>query len=291
MAGPGDAFRLYPETSLGWLTGFHANRNAAADVLLIGILAGGAWTASRPQGGKGRGPMTLLLAGLLLVMLVALLFTGSRAGIALLAVVAPALALMLIEGPIARKGTILVAIAALPTVLAALAFANARLGYVATRFGMLQDYRLGLWQDSWAAMLAYWPWGSGIGTFVPAFLPYESLAMVDPTLPNRAHSDYLELAIEAGVPGLLVLAIIAMLILRLSVRAWRAPDQPRAVTIFALQSFILIALHGCVDYPLRNMAVASLAGIALGMLVPPAGGAGKRASDRTAGTGSQGTGS
>lgn len=292
MAGPGDAFRLYPQTSLGWLSGFHANRNAAADVLLIGALAAGAWFAGRPRRGTGDRPAIFLFAGVLFVLLVALLFTGSRAGIALLALVVPSLALMpMLHGkPAARKIALFAAIAGVAILLAGLALVNARLGLVAARFGMVQDYRLGLWQDSWTAMLAYWPWGSGVGTFVPAFLPHESLAAIDPTLPNRAHNEFLELAIEAGVAGLLALAVVGAAILRLFVRSWRDPDQPRATTFFALQGFILIAVHGFVDYPLRNMAVASLAGIALGMLVPPAGETARRAARRPAGTGSQGAG-
>jgi len=268
MAGPGDALRLYPETSLGWLTGFHANRNAAADVLLIGALAGGAWFVGSPGQRTGDKSGMLVLAGFQLVVLTALLFTGSRAGIALLVIAMPSLGLMVWSKPAGRTRTLMATLAVIAILVAVLAFLDSRLGFVASRFGSVQDYRLGLWRDSWAAMLAYWPWGSGIGTFVPAFLPHESLAMLDPTLPNRAHNDYLELAIEAGLPGMLVLAAIAALILRLAVGCWKNAEHPRAMTIFGLQSFILIALHACVDYPLRNMAVASLAGIALGMLAP-----------------------
>jgi hypothetical protein len=39
LAAGGAAFRLYEHTHSGWLTGFQANRNAQADVLLIGMVA------------------------------------------------------------------------------------------------------------------------------------------------------------------------------------------------------------------------------------------------------------
>lgn len=270
IAGPGDAFRLYPDAHLGWLTGFQASRNAAADVLMIGAMAAMAWFASAPAEQASR--RSFVLPAALGVLLAALLFTGSRAGIILLAVVVPALVLMTTARGHPTKSRLVVSITVAVVVafalIALLALADERLAQIASRFGMLEDYRLGLWRDCWSAMLAYWPWGAGIGTFVPAFIPYESLASVDPTFPNRAHNDLLELAIEAGLPGMMALAGVAVLVMRLASSALRDPTQPRALAIFGLQTFILIGLHSLVDYPLRNMAVASLAGIALGMLAP-----------------------
>jgi hypothetical protein len=82
-AGESGAWRLYAETHLLYVTGFFANRNAAADLLLIGLLALAAWWAS-----ADRSPFTplarLLLLAIALLLILALLMTGSRSGIALL---------------------------------------------------------------------------------------------------------------------------------------------------------------------------------------------------------------
>ena len=80
------------------LTGFQANRNAAADVFLIGMAAGAAFAAPWLAGGverSGRRPGLLAdrraaavaLAGLVVLLLFATLFTASRTGIALLPLV------------------------------------------------------------------------------------------------------------------------------------------------------------------------------------------------------------
>lgn len=271
MAGPGDGFKLYPDAHLGWLSGFHANRNAAADVLLIGAVAAAGCYAINAD--RARWDHRIALASILVVVVGALLFTGSRAGIALVPIAAFG-ALAIFAGSMAENrfgpwALAIAAISALVLIAAGLAFFDTRLAYVATRFGMTDDFRLELWQDSFAALSASWPWGTGMGTFADAFLPYERLNVVDVTMPNRAHNEYLEFAMEAGLPGLLVLAGITAVLVRLALRAWRFERHARAAAIFGLTSFILIALHALVDYPLRNMAEACLAGVALGMLAQP----------------------
>ena len=269
IADGGTAFRLYPDAHLQWLTGFHANRNAAADVLLIGAMASACWWASQA---KRTAPVLLLVVALLLFA-IGVIATGSRAGIVLLPVAGVGTAILLSLHALVKPGRAVGACASLLTFVSAillwLSYTNTRIATVAARFSAAGDARFDLWRDSWTAMRAYWPWGTGIGTFVPAFLPHERIETIDATMPNRAHNDYLELAIEAGLPGLLILAVIAVLVIRLALLAWKNPRVPRAHTIFALQTFIVIALHALVDYPLRNMAIASLAGVALGLLSPP----------------------
>lgn len=271
MADIGDGYRLYPDAHLGWLTGFHANRNAAADVLLIGGLAALGWFASREQ--RDRIDHMVLLASALAVLVAALLFTGSRAGIALLPIAALGGFAMLRSpdggGRINPWLGGLALISLLLMAAGAAALFDPRLGFVASRFGITDDFRIELWRDSMDALAASWPWGSGVGTFAEAFLPYERLDVVDPTMPNRAHNDYLELAIEAGALGLAVLLACTVLIAGLAWPGLKVRGPARAMTLFGLTSFILIALHALVDYPLRNMAEACLAGIALGMLAAP----------------------
>ena len=269
VAGPGDAFRLYDGSHTGWLTGFHANRNAAADLLLIGAVAAAARFAMRERQDGVTSAIGLTAA--LGVLLVALLLTGSRAGIMLVSVAAAGIAIPVTARQTSRRnrwsaGFALVA--ALVIVLSAFAIFDQRLGYAAARFGMFDDTRIALWQDGARALAAGWPWGTGMGTFVDAFLPHEQLMHVDASMPNRAHSEWLEFAIEAGMPGYTVLATAIVLGAALARRSLGDPAS-RPAAIFALTSFILVALHALIDYPLRNMAGASLVAIALGMLARP----------------------
>jgi len=106
--------------------------------------------------------------------------------------------------------------------------------------------------------------------FVPAILGGERLEVVRPTLPNRAHNDYLELAVEAGVFGLAALAAIAALLVAAARRMLRAAAADgTALPVFAIAALGTLALHSLVDYPLRSMALACIGGVCVGMLLPP----------------------
>lgn len=270
MAGGPGAFRMYEVSHDFWLTAFYANRNAAVDFLLIGSLALTAWLA----GLSGRRP--LLRSDLAIVVILqaflalAIILTGSRTGIALLPLALLIQFAMLRSAGIARglsnglasAGGMLVLVAG-----AAILFAgNARIGAALARFDASRDSRIDLWQDTWTAVGAFWPAGSGLGTYTRAFLPFERFAVLDQLFPNRAHNDYLEFLLEAGVLAPVLLAAGFIILALLAWRAWhRRPDE-RSTTLFALGIFMVIGLHSFVDYPLRTMALACLAGTAAGLL-------------------------
>lgn len=274
MVGGENALRVYDDTHRGWLVGFHANRNAAADVLLIGTLALGAWFVHRRWRGELRGRPAIVLFGVAqTIFVIAILLTGSRAGIALLL---PVLLLHLamfrrdILPRMARASVLAGAGVLAGFLLLPLAIgANSRLFVIAARFDALEDARPDLWTDSMAALFAYWPAGSGLGTFVTAFLPFERLEVVDRSMPNRVHNDYLEFLLEAGLLAPLVLATLALLLARLAWRAWHGAVRDRPTIILALGILLVIALHSIIDYPLRNMAMSVLVGVAAGLLSVP----------------------
>ena len=268
MASGPDDFRLYEKTHRGWLTAFHANRNAAADVLLIGSLALSAWFgASHDEARRRRRLPVVALSQMLLG--VALVLTGSRTGIALMVITLPFHWLMLRpkDATIAARTVFAAAaIAASILVVLPLALTNARLARVAGRFDATSDARFPLWDDTLEAITHFWPSGSGVGTFSHAFLPFESLEHIDPFFPNRAHNDYLEFLLEAGAIAPVFLAGGAIVLFMLARRAWKLSPQDHACQLFAIGTLAVVALHSIVDYPLRNMAIACLAGVAAGLL-------------------------
>lgn len=270
MAGGPGSFRLYQVSHDLWLTAFHASRNSAADALLIGSLAMTAWVASA----SGRRPTfkrdLALLAIVQSLLLLALVLTGSRAGIGLLAPVLLFQFAMLRSAGIARQVTnSLAALAALIAVIvggAVLLSGNSRIGAALDRFDASQDFRSELWLDTVTAIGAFFPFGSGIGTFPRAFIPFERAEVLDDLWPNRAHNDYLEFLLEAGLLAPLALALFAALIFAMVRKAWRERPGERVTLLFALGILMVIGLHSIVDYPLRNMALASIAGVAVGLL-------------------------
>lgn len=276
VAGP----YLYAEHS-PTLTGFQANRNAAADVLLIGLVATAAFLApslaSRHDDGRGllgldRRAGGLVLAGLFAVLFFAILLTASRTGIALLPLAFVGVCAILIPG-LARDGRLrsapaIAALVAVPVLaLAAWQIGNTALGNVAERFAFSDDGRRELWNDAWFAMVEAWPFGVGMGGAQPALIAAERLEVLDPALPNRVHNDYLELALEGGLPALALLAAIALLLLAAAWRSWRGRPEERHLTVLGGAILLVAALHSVVDYPLRSMALACLIGTGAGLLI------------------------
>ena len=161
-------------------------------------------------------------------------------------------------------GYLIASIAAL-TITGAIVLAW-RGGVVADRFSLVEDTRWALWDDGVPAIAAFWPWGSGLGTFQEAFLPFERLQHVDASLPNRMHNEYLEYLLEAGLLGLLAMLVAAACLARLLIGCVRRKILHEPPILFAWATIVFISVHGMVDYPLRNMANATLLAFAVAVL-------------------------
>jgi O-antigen ligase len=137
---------------------------------------------------------------------------------------------------------------------------------VAARFAEFDTERSDIWQAAVFVLKEYWPVGFGMGGFEPAIIPAEQLDYLTFQIPNRAHNEYLEIGIEAGTFGYLIILIAAGILTRMAFSAWRLHASMRRHVIFSVGVLLLVALHSAVDYPLRSMAISCLAGVAVGML-------------------------
>jgi O-antigen ligase len=281
-----DALRLYAESHRQYIVGFQANRNAQADILLIGAVAAGAVIVPKLAAASGRrrrghaapriGAQAwwLILAGLVGLLLLAVVLTGSRMGIALIAAAVLALWLILrpVSGHLRDRRMVGAAVASIAVLLVAgylLLQSNTMLQRSAQRFDATSDPRGELWQDTLFAIDAAWPAGVGLGGFQPAMLAAERLEVLDGTRPNRAHNDYLEFLLEGGLPAVLIAAATIVLLVLLAVRALRRRPEDRAQILCGCAILLIIALHSFVDYPLRSMALASMFGVGTGLLAAP----------------------
>lgn len=124
------------------------------------------------------------------------------------------------------------------------------------RTGIAPDIRFLVSRDT-AHMALARPWfGWGVGSFPLVFPVYQGdyLRAPDGRPEARfefAHDDWLQLAAEAGVVGLLVLLVP---VVRLARRGWRAGTAARTI----LAGCGAIALMAWVDFPFNNAAVISL---------------------------------
>lgn len=264
--GPGSPFRFLSPQSTG-LDGFQANRNSTADLLLVGLVA----TAATLRESMARwAALPIFGVGLLLIGL-GLVLTASRTGIVLLplAVMAALAALgSWVRLPLRVVAATALALALLGGIGAVLLANNAVFTRIAARFDSRQELRPDLWRDAAHAAREHLPFGVGMGNLVPAMVAAERLEIVRPAMPNRAHNEPLELAVEGGIFALGLAATGVVLLARSARRAWSdPPEQARALVVYGIGGLLLLLLHSLVDYPFRSMALACLGAACAGMLL------------------------
>jgi len=122
-----------------------------------------------------------------------------------------------------------------------------------------------IWRTTGEAIAHSFPFGTGFGSFAQVYRLYENPETVDSTYVNHAHNDYLELTLELGIGGvLLILAFFAWWGRRVA-QIWStnlSSPFERAATIASAA----ILAHSAVDYPLRTSAMAAVFAICIAIL-------------------------
>ena len=106
------------------------------------------------------------------------------------------------------------------------------------------------------------PAGIGFGAFEHVFKAYEPDALLKASYFNQAHDDFLQLAAEAGLAGLILLGLAVAVLLRRSIalRPWLRRAEPDAwLAATSLASLGLFVVASAVDYPLRTPSLMSFA--------------------------------
>lgn len=264
-----DTLKMYAKLPSRFATGFFANRNTLPDLLAIGGLALLAWLRSTAT---GRISLRVAVgAGVVLAVLAfGTLATGSRTGILLFGavVIEAGLTAMALSPAHLRKRSALAAIFIGLAMICGmwLATTTGAMSDVGQRFSTIQTERASIWQNTLATIPGYWPFGSGMGTFVPVYQAMEPLDQLIAAVTNRAHNEYLEIALEAGLFGLVMLLIFGVFVVVRAAKGLAQGGLPRIEARFALYSWIILALHSVVDYPLRNLAMLAVAGALYGFL-------------------------
>lgn len=268
-SGNGAGVTPYPSAHSGSALGLFTNRNHHADFLMIAmLLAAGVGMAGRKKGARMPAVDRRWIAGgLIALFALGTIGTSSRMGLLILAPVLAVALLILFHGRI-RPRPLMIGVGAV-AVLAALALQSAPGQRVLNRFSW-EDARQAIWSDTLWALPKYQPWGAGYGGFVPVFKAAESLDGLGRPLINHAHNDYLEIALEAGWPGM---ALVAGFLLFMGLGARRLASgrigrEERLAGWAALAGIAVTLLHSLVDYPLRMLALTTLFGMLCALLIP-----------------------
>jgi O-antigen ligase len=110
---------------------------------------------------------------------------------------------------------------------------------------------------------------------------FEDLDWVGSSWVNHAHNDYLELALVAGLPA--VVMIIAYFVVAGTALARRLSFPLRGQRYAATAGIVILAGHSITDYPLRTFALLTLFAFFSALLYPS-----REARARRPGSGSSG---
>lgn len=134
------------------------------------------------------------------------------------------------------------------------------------------DARWQITHTTWAAMLAFFPFGTGVGSFQEVYQLFEKTSGLSPLYINQAHNDWLQLILEGGLPAMIVAATwLSWLIIKSLPSAGVATENltAKALTSAGCVAAWLLAIHSLVDYPLRTTALSAMLAFYCGMLCRP----------------------
>lgn len=230
----GSYFWLFPSGQLQVFGPFQNQNNYAAFIELTLPLT--LWEGLKP------GRFRILWWIQAAVMAASVIFSGSRAGSALIVIEIPAVLLVALRSKQFVRGSV-AGVAAKVIMAAVLCIAATGWETLEARLRAADPflYRREMLQSA-IAMAKERPWtGFGLGTFAavyPAYAVFDNGSAV-----NHAHDDWAEWAAEGGMPFLLLLAAIAAVS---SVPAIRSGWGLGLVAVY---------LHGFVDFPMQRTGV------------------------------------
>jgi O-antigen ligase len=278
--GPGSLFYLGNPHMGGSATGTYVNRNHLAGLLEMALPVGLALLTATVGHGGGRYPrhqshrrtLRQRLAGLgslranqaafygaaAVAILLGLVFTRSRTGV-LLAMLGILLCMLAFSRRLGGNnvyglvGTFTVIGLSLAVVIG--------LAPVLDRFALqdpLSDSRWEIYAGTVQAVGAFFPLGSGAGTFQEVFPRFHPPALVVNNTINQAHNDYLEWLMEGGLPVAALIVMLLGIYCRQWFRVWARGvwSTFRFIQVGAGVSLLLMFLHGLTDFNLHIPANA-----------------------------------
>jgi O-antigen ligase len=262
---------FYRITNRGAAVGFFANSNNQAELLVVAIpfVAMLYLTARRGGSLQKSSALLLLLVGALSVLLVGIAVNGSLAGIGLAVPALGAGALMILYRrkrlPVWAPVAAALLLAGSAALMLSAPFQN---NLTSEEARSSEDSRYTSFGKSIGAARDYLPLGSGIGTFPEIYPRYENPETVTRWYMNHVHNDYIEVALETGLPGIVLMALFLLWWLRRVFQIWRADDPDHAARAATIASAVILT-HSFVEFPLRTAAISAVFAMCLALMAEP----------------------
>jgi O-antigen ligase len=214
-------------------------------------------------------PRTFFYAFLVILLLIAVVFSRSRMGIfsVLVSLILMALLGQLGGGRRAWMVITLLVIAGSMSYAVWIGLDPVISRFETVRPSALEDPsgRLAIWKQASGIVRDYPAVGTGLGTFAIAFRPYQTTSLE--VLVDHAHNDYLEVTTDTGILGaaLLFIPIIGLLIKMIVAYAGARSPYRRSVLLACTGGTVALLIHSAVDFNLQIPANALLFAVVLGI--------------------------
>jgi putative inorganic carbon (HCO3(-)) transporter len=252
---------FYTITNRGNGVGLFSNSNHFSSFLLVAMaLLAGQSLHDRPSGhhGKHRHTADYFLAAQLAPLVVGVILSASLAGQLLMLPVLGGIVLLARPDWKLRWTLVAAVLAVFSVGLVWLLSSGIAANDLLAKSGTAGISRGEFLVNGSRMVQDFAPFGSGIGTFREIYPWYEDVTKVGTTYANHAHNDLLELLIETGLVGLIVLALFLVWLGKRSWQLWNGNRNENLVALSASLATFAVLLHSLVDYPLRTAAISSL---------------------------------
>lgn len=259
---------LYAQSSFGVATGFFANGNHMAILLVVALPFLAALLGSAKGGDRQlNSALVTIAAAVTILIVVGIALNRSLAGIGLALPVLAASALLVLpkRSSLRRWAVALSALLVIGAIGVLATSSTAGPEWSSDVSGSVHS-RQEMLDTSVTMMRDFMPWGSGLGSYRQAYQLYEQRTYVTDTFVVHAHDDYLEIAVELGVAGILLIIAFLAWWGRAVFRAWRQPDASTYARAASIASAAIL-IHSLVDFPLRTAAIAVTFAMCLGLLL------------------------
>jgi O-antigen ligase len=285
--GSSSPLRFFSVTNPTEAVGFFANRNHFAALLYAVLVFAAVWaidvgfkigTSSDIRtlaSSKIAGPTAIFL--IFIIVIAGEAMARSRAGLALTMVALLAAFGLAFMDQRRRAGTQANKFLFVIMTVAVLVSVQFALYRILDRFGTdpLEQARSIFARVTIAAASAFMPFGSGSGTFVPIYQLFERAPdLIAGTYANHAHDDFLEIWLETGIAGPVMICVFLVWWGIATVQLWRKP--PADIRAFdctlARAATVVIGLllaHSLVDYPMRTAAIMAIFAVCCAFLIEP----------------------
>jgi len=253
----------------GSVSASFANRNHFALFAAIGCILAPAWGFGEEDQKRWKGPVSIVL---LLLFALIILATGSRMGM-LAGALGVALGLLNVRRKVIselRRLPRTYAIALVTIVVALLVttiILSITLGRAAS-FDRIMTLDAGddLRRKALPTVLTmtqyYFPFGSGLGAFDPVFRIHEPDDLLDVVYFNHAHNDWIEIVLDAGLAGVVLLGAAIVWWVWKSAGAWRSNSSKSQLPRLGSATLILVFVASITDYPARTPMIMAIVVIA-----------------------------